>query len=186
MTHPYASSVRTGNKAKYKALTGKKGGGQVHPDEGQDRKLFHDLMVKHEKAELKSLGKASGGRLDKYARGGKVKPKININIISVPHGESPATPPPLPPAMGLPGRPPMAGPPVPPGAPSGPAIGPGAMPMKKSGGSISGLSTKENIQKWAARAERNHKASGGKVTGQKGGSETGVGRLDKVKMQKKK
>jgi len=27
---------------------------------------------------------------------------------------------------------------------------------------------------------------GGKVTGQKGGAETGVGRLDKVKMQKRK
>ena len=192
MAHPYADTARSGSKAKFKAISGREGSGQGHPDESQDRKMIRAAMGAHDKqlhggkrTELgKAIGKAAGGRIDKFARGGKVKGKVNINII-VPRGE-PSAVPPLPAAMGPPGGMPM-GPPVPPGMPPGPPSLPQGMPpMKKSGGSISGLSTKENLSKWSERAARNSKfASGGKVTGQKGGAETGVGRLDKIKMQRR-
>lgn len=57
----------------------------------------------------------------------------------------------------------------------------------KSGGYVSGISTKENINKWEKYAEKGSpppkRASGGRM---KGGAETGVGRLNKVAKYGKK
>jgi hypothetical protein len=97
-------------------------------------------------------GRASGGRLDKYARGGKAKGKgkkgNNVNILIAPKEKEEKIM--LPPPPGGPGGP----------LPAGPPPGAGGPPMPLPG-----------------------MKRGGKVA-MKGGAETGVGRLDKVKAQK--
>jgi hypothetical protein len=53
--------------------------------------------------------------------------------------------------------------------------------MKRGGVAPSGLSSKANISKWAARTTSNTRyEKGGKVP-MKAGAENGMGRLDKVK-----
>jgi hypothetical protein len=140
-----------------------KRGGKVHSDEKEDKKLISKMINEHEGSE-EPEGKASGGRLDKFARGGKTKGKhgnhVNIAILNG-KGQPDAPPAMAGPPGGLPmppPKPPMAGPPgLPPGMPP-----PGMKPpgMMKRGGKVY--------------------ARGGKVK-MKGGSETGVGRLDKKK-----
>lgn len=182
MAHPYASSREDKvGKSRAKALTkgydtggsvrAYKSGGAVAP------------AKKASGGEVKVEGRASGGRLDKFARGGKVKKKpdnqINIAIVQPgkdeagqaagglpPPGMAPPPPAPPPPPM-----PPQAAGPMPP--PPGPMGAPPPPPMKppgvmKRGGAVKGFKR------------------GGVVTGQKGGADNGVGRLDKVKMQKGK
>lgn len=160
MSHPY-SQYREKHPGRKRASEMAKcfaSGGKVsHPDEAQDRKLIKKMMAEEESVE----GRASGGRLDKYARGGKAKGKKgkskkgnNVNILIAPKEkeEKVVVPPPMPGGPGMmagPGGPPPMGPP--PGGPPMPLPG-----MKR----------------------------GGKVP-MKGGAETGVGRLDKVRAQKK-
>lgn len=178
MAHPYASSREdkvgksrakdfTKGYATGGAIGAYKAGGAVAP------------AKKAGGGEVKVAGRASGGRLDKFARGGKVKkkPETQINIAVVqPSGNSPSQDGSAPAGMPPPGGPPpgMVAPPPPP-PPSMPPMPPmaGGMPpkppgMMQRGGAVKGFKR------------------GGKVTGQKGGAETGVGRLDKVKMQKDK
>lgn len=115
-------------------------------------------------ADIKTSGYASGGRLDKYARGGKAKGKggkkgahTKINILVAPKSAGDAAPPMPPEALGA------APPPMPPKMPlmpppGGPAGGPplGGPPMKR----------------------------GGKV-GMKAGADSGEGRLQKAKAYKR-
>ena len=123
-------------------------------------------------AESKSPGKSSSGRLDKYARGGRTKGKkksgnhVNIAIVNpAPKGD----------AAGPVGSPALGGgaggpPPLPPKMPAmggPPGLPPGGAPMLPPGLKPPGVM-----------------ARGGKVKGQKGGAETGQGRLDKRKMYK--
>ena len=77
MAHPYSKhNEAAAGKAKAASMTkGYKKGGAVHSDEAQDRKLIKSMMDKEEKSEPKVEGKASGGRLDKFARGGGTKGK---------------------------------------------------------------------------------------------------------------
>lgn len=135
----------------------KRGGSVKHEDLAEDVSLIKKAVHKHDTqlhgkgkhTDLSSLGHARGGRLDKYARGGKTKGKhhtqVNIAVVS-PHGGSPAPggPPPgggglaLPP--GGPPRPPMAGPPggMPMGGPPGmpPGMPPKPPGMMKRGGGV--------------------------------------------------
>lgn len=135
-----------------------RGGKASHSDEKEDRALFKKMMNQHEKGEAKVEGRASGGRLDKLARGGKAKGKgkkgnhVNIAIVNPKGGaEAGAAPPPggmpMPPprsplggSLGMPPGPPPGMPPKPPG-------------MMKRGGKVP----------------------------MKGGGDSGEGRLDKVK-----
>lgn len=77
-------------------------------------------------------GKASAPRLDKRARGGRLKPGTKINIIVAPGGGDAKPPMPMPPMPMPPPPMPMAGPP--PGAPPGVPAG---RPAMKKGGRVS-------------------------------------------------
>lgn len=158
MAHPFAKHAEEGaGKARAKHLIkGYKRGGKVHSDEAADRKLFGKMIKEHEKGEMKVEGRASGGRLDKFARGGRAKHKGNntkINIVVAPKGPHPAdgAAPPVP--MGPPpmGGGPLAGPPM--GGPPPGLGGPKPPGMMNRGGRL-------------------------KMTA---GADTGVGRLQKAK-----
>jgi hypothetical protein len=147
------------SRARAKHILGHKhGGGAHHADAAADRKMINASVHKHE---AKMHGHKSGGRLDKYARGGPTKGKhhtqVNIAVVA-PHKGSPpgagAPPggmasPPMPP----PGGPPMGGPPMPPPGPGG-----GMPPMKRGG--------------------RTYKRGGG--IGMTAGADSGPGRLQKA------
>lgn len=173
--HPFHSvrEVHAGRKRAQNMVGGRKLGGRS--DEAEDKSLIKKAIGAHDKqlhggkhTDLKAAGFASGGRLDKFARGGRTKhkPHTKINIVVAPHGgnSEPAGPP-----GGLPGgmpmpppRPPMGPPPgmgggMPPGMPPG---GPPPM-MRKSGGRVG-------------------YAKGGKVP-MTAGADTGKGRLEKAK-----
>lgn len=201
MSHPYAGlrEVHAGRKRANAVSKHFKKGGAVHADEAQDKKLIKKMMGDEEKKELKVEGRASGGRLDRYARGGRTKhkAKTNINIIVAPHGGNsdkgaPTAPLGPPPGMGggppMPPKPPMMPPPggPPPGMGGPPGMPPGMPPggppmMRKDGGRTpGGLSTSGNLASWAARASSNSYAKGGKVP-MKAGAGTGEGRLEKKK-----
>lgn len=115
-------------------------------DRAEDTKMVAKAVHKHERAmhpgkpETKIEGAmAKGGRLDRYARGGRTKAKKpgNVNVVVVAGGGQkpepvpvpiPAGPPPGGPVAGL-GAPPMPPPGPPPGMPAG--LPPG---MMKRGG----------------------------------------------------
>lgn len=164
MAHPYAGHKevhagrkRAGSMAKFKK------GGAVHSDEAEDKKLIKKMVKKDD---LKVEGRSTGGRLDKYARGGRTKKgggKTHINILVAPQGgKADAAAPPgpgLPPGAG--GPPPGMKPPMgpPPGAGGPPGLPPGM--MNRGGG----------VKKYA---------KGGKVP-MKAGAMTGEGRKEKAK-----
>ena len=115
--------------------------GYDHPDAPQDKALVR-TMVKAKALRArggKIDGKHAAPRLDKYARGGKVKGKgsTNVNVIIAPQGGGAgagagAAVMPKPPMPAMP-PPPMAGPPgAPPGA-GGPPMPPGMMPHARGG-----------------------------------------------------
>lgn len=141
MAHPFANIRQSKvERSRVGQITkGYAGGG--HADAVADKKLVRS-MVKG--SALKIEGKASGGRLDRYARGGKVKGKkagTNVNVIIAPQGGGAAGPgaamkPPM--AAGLP-PPPIGAPPPgmgagPPGLPPMPPGPPGMPGMHRSGG----------------------------------------------------
>lgn len=169
MAHPYQQyrERHPGQKKAKERIAHKASGGSAVSGIGRKALALHAAEHK----ELKAEGKASGGRLDKYARGGKTKSRkggnTKINIMVAPKsGESP--PPALPPAP-IGAAPP---PPMPPKMPIPPAPGPMGGPMKRGGkvmaGSDSGVGR--------LQLRKLH---------QKGGSDSGVGRLDKAAMRKK-
>lgn len=187
MAHPHESH-RASKVSKSRVshiMKGYKRGGSVKRDGGAD-----DMPLKKksggaaEHSDLKSLGKKSGGRLDKYARGGKTKhgkhgTQVNIAVVQ-PHGGSPSpggapAGGPLPPPGGPP-HPPMGGPPgmPPPGAGGPPGMPPGAMgggpkpPMGPPGMPPPGMKPPGMMNR------------GGRVKGIKGG-DNGVGRKEKAR-----
>lgn len=137
----------TGHHQEKPPIPRAKGGRTPHDDEAEDRKLFGKMLKeKH----LSSHGGRTKHRVDKRARGGKVKHKGShtTNVIIAGHGgpgggpPSPtpvlpaAAPPPglgaAPPAPPMPPRPPM----MPPGM--APQAGPGGPPLiRKRGGRAS-------------------------------------------------
>lgn len=134
----------------------------------------------------------SGGRVER-ARGGKVG-KTNINIIVT---QPEATPPvPLPALAGAGGMPPPPMPPAPPMAPPVPPMRNGGRAYA-SGGSVKAQSIRngtpvqhspgKNDTKDLGRGKPITYAKGGKVKGYplNAGSESGVGRLEKTRSQKR-
>lgn len=164
MAHPYESHKAGGvAKRRAKELSGK------HMDAAADRSMIKAAMSAHDKqqhggkhTDLAVPGFARGGRAKK-GKGGKKGTTINIAIVGggkdkpemggdlPPPPVGGMMPPPPPPGAGM--KPPM--PPMGGGAPGLPPglPPPGAMPGMKRGGKVP----------------------------MKGGAESGVGRLDKVK-----
>lgn len=196
MAHPYAEHRQHKvERSRAQKMAGTSS--EAHSDVAADRKLIK-AMVKP--SAMKMEGKASGGRLDKYARGGKVKKaSTNVNVIIAPQGgggAGPAMPPPL-----------MAGAPaaLPPAPPS--ALPP-PMPQKRGGRAYaSGGSVKEQSVKAGTpvmnspgkndtgdiyRGRQITYAKGGPVEANRmgpkmrGGAESGEGRLEKTALQKRK
>lgn len=117
MANPFSDKAKSSSKSKFKALTGKSGGGQKFDGEPQAKKP----AKKAAGGGIEAIpGKASGGRLDKFARGGRTKKgATNVNIaIVVPGGKGEEAPAPMMPPPGPPVGPPPGGPPMmPPGMP---------------------------------------------------------------------
>lgn len=162
MAHPYSSSRedKVGKSRASKMVKGYDTGGAV-------KKYATGGSISPVKkaggGEIKVPGMKSGGRLDKFARGGAAKKKpqtqVNIAIVSPQKEDKDEAPmmPPMPPPIG-------AAPPPPP--PKGP---PGAGPGMPVGGPLAGPMNPPGMMK-----------RGGGVK-MKGGADTGVGRLDKVR-----
>lgn len=133
MAHPFKSAAAGKGRSKFKALSGKKGSFEGDTD-GSSLKPAHKRL-----AELGPVkGNHASSRIDKRARGGRTKSKININIISMPHGREQAGPPPLPPAGPM-GVAPAPGPLPFPGAGAPPARARGGKLVKMTGGAEGGL-----------------------------------------------
>lgn len=177
MAHPFQSSRSHSVSRKRASSMMKAAGGRAHSDEAADRKLISKMLAEHERQEHEEG--AMPGKAGKYARGGRTKKKhstqVNIAVVT-PHGRHPAD-------AGGPPHLPMGGPPpggLPPGGPPGlpPGLPPGGPPMGGPPGLPPGMPP-------PGMKPPGMMLRGGKVTGQRGGAETGIGRLDKVKMQKR-
>lgn len=157
----------------------------------------------------KIKGAKSSARLDRYARGGKVKGKghTSVNVVVAPQGGDKPAIPAMPPQGAMPPprppMPPMAGP----GAPMMPPGGPGSPPgvIRRSGGRAyasggkvtaaykEGLRNGTQVQHSDGkndgsdiyRAKQITYAKGGKVRGIDDGAGGGEGRLEKIALQKR-
>ena len=148
MANPFAGQAKGTSKGKFKAITGKPGTGKVFDGGKQDKPI---KKAAGGSVDLKVPGKASGGRLDKFARGGATKKAAtNVNIaIVVPSGSKGGEEPPMVLPPGGPGGPPpgMEGPP-----PGMPPMGPPPMgPMARGGrlptaGAESGVGRKQKAK----------------------------------------
>lgn len=203
MAHPY-SKHKHADKDRVKHILHKYAkGGAVHSDEAEDAAMIKKAIGDHDRqlhggkhTDLKNIGPKSKSRMDKYARGGKVKhgggkhhTKINI-VVAPKGGDAGGLPPGMPPG-GAPMAPPPGGLPMPPkgAAPMVPPPNPmaGGMPGiggMKRGGKVkpkSGISSPENLKKWSERASSNSRYERGGKVPMKAGAESGEGRLQKVK-----
>lgn len=136
-------------------------------------------------------GRKSGGRLDKFARGGAVKKgATNVNVIIAPQGGGAAAPP----VVGLPppipaGPPPMPAGAMPPGGPPGMGQRHGGRAYA-SGGSVKEQSVKAGTPVMNSpgksdlgdiyRGKQITYAKGGRAYPIKDGAGSGPGRLEKV------
>lgn len=124
MGNPFGGKAQASSKTKFKAITGKSGGGQKFDGDKQGSpKMAKSIKSGGEEAPYGAKGK---GRLDKFARGGSVKKgttTVNIAIVNPGKGKDEAPPPPLmpppgpggpPPGIMAPMQPPPDGPPGPP------------------------------------------------------------------------
>lgn len=197
MAHPYKEhKEKHPGKARVSKMFGKfKDGGGVEAAAAPAPKKTGGPV----KADMKAHGGPAKARMDKYARGGKVKHgskghHTKINIVVAPKaggdaGAGPMMPPPGgPPPMGGPGGPPPGGPPMPPpGAGGLPGAGPGLPPppggMKRGGVAKhkSGIASKGNLKKWSEHASSNSRYERGGSVHMKGGAGGAEGRLDKAK-----
>lgn len=175
MAHPFAKfNEQDAGKARAKAFTKKQSGGPVtvatddtksYPAGMQADRAARIASTK--RADAEPAGRKSGGRLDKFARGGRAKGKnkgnnTKINIVVAPKGPHPSDGAAPPAPLGLP---PMGGGP-PPGPPPGLGAGPPGLPPGIGGPKPPGMM-----------------ARGGRLK-LKGGAETGPGRLSKAKAYK--
>jgi hypothetical protein len=198
MAHPMKSACSS-DSSRVRKIAGYRKGGAVHKTDGKaDKKMF----AKKFEPKLKAEGDKPKARLDKFARGGKVKGKsaTTVNVIVAPKGagDQAAMPPP---DMG-PAMPPPPSPPTPPAGAGGPPPG---MPMRKNGGAAYakggkvGSTFKESVKNGtpvmhddAKSEEQKHFTNKPPITRKRGGSVKmddgaggGLGRLEKVKMQKR-
>ena len=120
MAHPYAKHKgKAHSKERVAKVFGHKDAEPAHMDEAEDEAMIKRLVKKES---LKTHGSRSADRMDKYARGGKVKGggkhHTKINIVVAPKAGGADVPPPPPMGAGPGGPPPM-----PPKTPMGPPPG---------------------------------------------------------------
>ncbi len=192
MTHPF-SQYRQSKVERSRVGTLTKGyaaGGSVQPATTVSRPTKETGG-----AALAIEGRKSGGRLDKFARGGGVKKgSTNVNVIIAPQGgAAPPMAPPVPPLA--------AGPPMPP--PKPPMMPPGGAPMMqrhggrayaKGGAVADGPAWKEGLRNGTQVQHTDGKndgadiyrgrqityAKGGRTYPINDGSGSGPGRLEKI------
>jgi hypothetical protein len=94
--HPFAHARKGHDHGKAHKIAGYKHGGAIHADAAQDRKLIHS-MLKHERHEGESgvHGVKSKLRLDKRARGGRLKHHHTTVNVNLPQRIPPTDVPPL-------------------------------------------------------------------------------------------
>lgn len=180
MSNPYSGRGKSTAESKFSAMGLPKKGAK-HKDEGGAERI---------------LGRASGARVDRYARGGRTK-ATSVNVVIQPpqQQQPPAAPAPMMARPPMPPPPPAGGPPAPgapqaaPPAPGGllgptgqtPPPPPPQMPMNPMQLARGGRATSENLKKWANYSKQNsyHRKYGGGIP-DSGGAETGIGRLEKI------
>lgn len=124
MAHPYASGAKGSSKTKLAAMCGKAAGGSVYGGGSQQKTYARGGGC----IEMAVKGSKSSSRGDKYARGGRAKSKIDINIV-LPQASASGIPPHPQAGMGDPtARPGLT--------PVGPEPGGGPIPGMAKGGRI--------------------------------------------------